>query len=34
MESLEIQKNAVKETQNYEVELQTNEDRKVHYAIG
>ena len=27
-------KNAVKETQNNEVGLQTNKDRKVHYAIG
>ena len=29
-----LEKNAVKETQSNEVELQTNKDRKVHYAIG
>ena len=30
----EIQKNAAKETQNNEVELQKSKDRKVHYTIG
>ena len=29
-----LEKNAVKETQNNEVELQKSKNRKVHYAIG
>ena len=35
IQCLEIyKKNAVKETQNNKVELQTHQDRKVHYTIG
>ena len=32
--ALEIEKNAIKEKQNNEAELQKSKDRKVHYAIG